>query len=86
MAKLITLMEQHSDRQLPTLVIQATTWWETPLAHVKLQECGLGGHLPVNVCYDYLYACAKCLGLYISIREIHFCTCTFAQKKQTVTH
>ena len=50
MAKLVTLMEQHLDRQPPTVVIQATTWWETVIVHVKLQECGLEVHLPVKVC------------------------------------
>ena len=45
MAKLVTLLEQHLDRQPPTVVTQATTWWETILAHVKLQESGLGVHL-----------------------------------------
>ena len=49
MARLITLLEQHSDRQPPTVVTQATTWWETVLALVKLQEIGLGVHLPVQV-------------------------------------
>ena len=51
MVKLLTLLEQHLDRQPPTVVMQATTWWEAVLAHVKLQECGLGVHLPVNVRY-----------------------------------
>ena len=51
MAKLLTLLEQHLDRQPPTVVMQATTRWEAVLAHVKLQECGLGVHLPVNVRY-----------------------------------
>ena len=37
--------------QPPTVVIQATTWWEAALAHVKLQDCGLGVHLPVQVNY-----------------------------------
>ena len=50
MARLITLLEQHSDRQPPTVVTQATTWWETDLAHVKLLEIGLGVPLPVKVC------------------------------------
>ena len=49
MAVLITLLEQHSDRQPPTVVTQATTWWETVLALVKLQEIGLEVHLPVKV-------------------------------------
>ena len=49
MAKLISLLEQHLDRQPPTVVTQATTWWETVLAHVKLQESGLRVHLPVKV-------------------------------------
>ena len=51
MAKLDTSVEQHLDRQPPTVVMLATTWWEVVLAHVKLQECGLGVHLPVNVGY-----------------------------------
>ena len=55
MAKLVTLLEQHLDRQPPTVVTQATTWWETVLAHVKLQESGLGVHLPVNVCLYCFY-------------------------------
>jgi len=36
MAELVTLLEQHLDGQPPTVVTQATTWWETVLAHVKL--------------------------------------------------
>ena len=50
MAGLVTLVEQHMDRQLPTVVIRATTEWEAVLALVKLQEYGLGVHLPVKVC------------------------------------
>ena len=38
------------DGEPPTVVIQATTWLEVVLALVKLQEDGLGVHLPVNVC------------------------------------
>ena len=38
------------ERQLPTLAIQATDWWEAVLALVYLQEDGLGVHLPVKVC------------------------------------
>ena len=49
-AKLVTLLEQHINRQPPTVVIQATTWWETTLVYVMPQECGLGVHLPVMVC------------------------------------
>ena len=49
-ARLITLLEQHMDRQPPTVVTQATTWWETVLVLVKLQEIGLGVNLPVKVC------------------------------------
>ena len=49
MARLITLLEQHSERMPPTVVTQATTWWETALALVKLQEIGLGVNLPVQV-------------------------------------
>ena len=50
MAVLLTVVEQHSDIQPPTAVMQGTAWWETALAHVKLQEGGLEVHLPVNVC------------------------------------
>ena len=50
MAELVTLAEQHSGRQPPIGVTQATTWWEAVLAHVTLQECGLAVHLHVNVC------------------------------------
>ena len=50
MVKLVTLVGQHLDEQLPTAVTQATTWLETMLAHVKLQECGPGVNLPVEVC------------------------------------
>ena len=50
MGMLLTVVEQHLDRQLTTVVIQVTTWWEVVLAYVKLQERGLGVHLPVNVC------------------------------------
>ena len=49
MAELVILL-QRMDRQLPTVVTQATTWWETVLTHVKLQEAGLVVHLPVDVC------------------------------------
>ena len=45
----LTLLEQNLNRQPPTVVTQATTWWETVLAIVKLQEIGLGVHLPVYV-------------------------------------
>ena len=50
MAKLVTLVEQHLDRQRPTVAIQVTTWWEAVLAYVNLQECGLAVHLSVKVC------------------------------------
>ena len=50
MAVLLTVVEQHSDIQSPTVVIQGTAWWETALARVKLQEGGLEVHLPVKVC------------------------------------
>ena len=50
MAVLITLLEQHLDRQPPTVVTQATAWWETVLALVMLQESGLEVNLPVKVC------------------------------------
>ena len=54
MAKLITLLEQQRDEQPPTVVIQATTWWETVLAHVKLQDRGLEVNLHVHVCSSNL--------------------------------
>ena len=60
MAKLLTLLEQHLNRQPPTVVTQATTWWETVLALVKLQEIGLGVHLPVKV------------ALFLGLPTIHF--------------
>ena len=66
MARLITLLEQHSERMPPTVVTQATTWWETVLALVKLQEIGLGVNLPVKVCYYTLCAC----GPFVSILRI----------------
>ena len=66
MAVLITLLEQQLDRQPPTVVTQATTWWETVLALVKLQEIGLGVHLPVKVCYYSLCIC----GPFMSILRI----------------
>ena len=37
------------EREPPTVVIQATIWWEAVLGLVKLQEGGLGVHLPVKV-------------------------------------
>ena len=49
MVMLVTLVEQHMERQPTTVVIQATTWWEAALALVNLQECGLAVHLPVQV-------------------------------------
>ena len=49
MAGLVTLLEQHMEREPPTVVIQATTEWEAALGHVNLQEGGLGVHLPVKV-------------------------------------
>ena len=67
MAGLITVLEQHLDRQPPTVVTQATTWWETVLALVKLQEIGLGvHHLPVEVCYYTMCA----YGPFMSILKI----------------
>ena len=51
MAELVTLVEQHMDRELPTVVIQATTKWEAVIVHVYLQEHGLGVYLSVDVSY-----------------------------------
>ena len=44
-------MKQHLDRQPPTVVTQATIWWETELALVKQKEVGLGVHLLVKVLF-----------------------------------
>ena len=49
MAQLVTLVEQHLDRQPPTVVTQATIWWETVIAVVKQKEVGLGVHRLVKV-------------------------------------
>ena len=49
MAKLVTLLEQHLDRQPPTVVMLVIICWELVIALVKLQEYGLGVHLPVKV-------------------------------------
>ena len=49
MAKLVISMEQHLDRLQPTVVMLATTWWETVLVYAKLMECGLKVNLPVSV-------------------------------------
>ena len=51
------------DKQPPTVVIQATLWWEVVLALVKLQDRGLAVHLPVKVCCYYtLHACTHSAG------------------------
>ena len=63
MALLITLLEQQLDRQPPTVVTQATTWWETVLALVKLQEIGLGVNLSVEVCYYTLCTCGPFMSI-----------------------
>ena len=66
MAKLVP-QEQHLERQPPTVVTQATTWWETVLAHVKLQERGLGVNLPVNVRFYFSYQVRSGSKLYVVI-------------------
>ena len=55
MAKLVTLLEQHLDKQPPTVAMWATLWcpWEAEFALVNLQGCGLAVHLPVKVCCYY---------------------------------
>ena len=53
MAELVTLLEQHMEREPPTVAIQGTIWWEVVLALVNLQEAGLGVHLPVKVATLY---------------------------------
>ena len=66
MARLLSLLEQHWDRMPPTVVTQATTWWERVLALVKLQEIGLRVHLPVKVCDYTLCIC----GPFMSVLRI----------------
>ena len=66
MAELVTLLEQHMDRQPPTVVIHATTEWEAVLAHVNLQECGLGVHLSVKVVMLLGYIMLQALNCYLS--------------------
>ena len=71
MAKLVILVEQHLDRQLPTVVTQATPWWETLLAHVKLQDSGLGMHLSVNVCCVVCATACACTKYSQAITSVH---------------
>ena len=54
MAELVTL-EEHMDRELPTVAIQATTEWEAVVGLVYIQEVGLGVHLHVHVCFYCMY-------------------------------
>ena len=55
MVELVTLLEQHIQREPTTTAIQATDWWEAVLALVYLQEDGLGVHLSVNVCCHWMH-------------------------------
>ena len=57
MAELVTLVEQHMDREPPTVVIQATDFLEAVVALVKLQEGGLGVHLHVKVAIQHKELC-----------------------------
>ena len=50
MAGLVTLLEQHIQREPTTTAIQATTEWEAVVALVNPLEDGLGVHLSVDVC------------------------------------
>ena len=61
MAELVTVLEQHMEREPPTVAIQATTEWEAVLALVYLQEGGLGVHLYVDVCCSY-FTCMCMVG------------------------
>ena len=56
MAELDTL-EEHLDRELRTLAIQATTEWEAVVGLVYLQEVGLGVYLHVHVCCYCMHMC-----------------------------
>ena len=49
MAGLVTLLEQHIQREPTTTAIQATTEWEAVVALVNPLEDGLGVHLSVDV-------------------------------------
>ena len=54
MAELVTHMEQHTEIQQPTDVIQAIPWMAAALEDVPLQEGGLGVNLPVKVCCYFI--------------------------------
>ena len=90
MAKLVTLVEQHLDKQLPTVAIQATSWWEAVHAHVKLQECGLGMHLPVKVGCLYticmpVHSGGKCLVLSSHQNKLEELHMAYKHKKKQKT-
>ena len=59
MARLVTL-EQHMEREPPTVAIQATGLWGVVLALVSLQEGGLGVHLYVKVGMLLTRCCIRC--------------------------
>ena len=86
MAKLVTLEEQDSDRQLPTVVILATSWWETAIVHVKLQETGLGVKLPVRVCCTKLKCYVVDALRTLSTKINHFCAFKTRQQYIHTTH
>ena len=71
MAKLLTLLEQHLDRQPPTVVMQDMTWWEAVITLVKLQEIGLRVYLPVKVCYFMLYDIFTTYACFWMVRTKH---------------
>ena len=79
MAELVTLPGQHLDRQPPTVVIQATRWWETVFARVKLQEYGLEVHPPANVCC--YWSLSTCVSSEIAPQHAWFMSvcCTLAE-------
>ena len=49
MVELVTLVEQHMEKEPTITAIQATTEWGAVLVHVYLQGHGLEVHLSVNV-------------------------------------
>ena len=51
-ARLVTLGELHLDRQPPTVVMQATAWWETVLTHVKKYGLGLNLHAEPQIWFE----------------------------------
>ena len=65
MAGLVTLLEQHTEREPTTTAIQATTEWGAVLALVYIQEHGLGVHPHVDVSYVIKLINHSCCNIYL---------------------